>query len=315
MPTSLSYQARADLYEALYRCAHAGMAGDRMLRTAAAAAADGATREAMRQTTGLVAGGKPLAAAGAACGLFTSRDRLLLQAAERIGETEQVLQRLATFYRHRASRARRVKSKLAYPVLLLVVAVLLAPLPALLSGGLSMSGYLGMTIVPLGLLALAARLGTGWLNQDALKHYPRWLALALLKLPFAGRLVVQRARVDMLDNLAMFVCGGVPAMEAITAAVDVVRNPVLQDRFRQAEQALHAGNTVADALRSADIIDAAEGHALLSAAEHAGRLEQMCQRHAELQTERLNATYDLLAEWFPRVVYVLVVGWIAYTLV
>ena len=103
------------------------MAGDRLLRSSAAATQE-PLRSALTKTAALVGNGMTLSKAGRHTGLFSPRDTQLVGVGENSGNVDQVLQRLGANYRSRASRRRRVRTKLAYPVLLLVLALFVAPL-------------------------------------------------------------------------------------------------------------------------------------------------------------------------------------------
>lgn len=259
----------------------------------------------------LVGNGMSFTKAGDIAGVFNSRDRLLLGVGEEVGNVEHVLRQLAHYYRARANRGRRIKTKLTYPIFLLVFAVFIAPVPLLFGGFISIPGYLGMTVVPLIVTAVVIGLTLRRVRYMEASDYPRWLADLLLKLPLLGRLMVRHARLDMLENLGLLLSAGLPAQKAVHAAVDAVINPVLRDRFRQALDALNAGSEVADALREGGVIDTAEGYPLLVAGEQAGKFDEMLTHYAEQELKRLEASYDFIAEWFPRFMYFFIVAWIA----
>ena len=111
----------------------------------------------------------------------------------------------------------------------------------------------------------------------------------------------------MLESLGLFLSAGIAAQQAVPRAIDAVSNPVLKERFREAQTALDAGEVVADALREGDIIDAQEGYAILSTGEQAGKLDDMMRRYATAESDKLEGRYDVIAEWLPRFVYFFVV--------
>lgn len=283
------------------------MAGDRLLRSAAASVEE-PIRGALVKTAALVGNGMLLSKAGRHTGIFAPRDRQLVEVGEGSGNVDHVLGRLAEYYRLRASRLRRVRAKLAYPLFILMLAVFVAPFPALFAGSITTGGYLSRTFVPLVGLAVFGWLVTRWFARVGSQGYPGWLASGLLALPIVKGLVTQHARTDLLESLALFLSAGLAAQQALPAAIDVVSNPLLKLRFRRAQSALESGEVVADALREGEVIDAREGYAILSTAEHAGRLDEMMTRYAAVESDNLDARYDVIAEWLPRIVYFLVVG-------
>lgn len=283
------------------------MAGERLLRSCAASVEE-PVRGALIKTAGLVGNGMLLSKAGHHTGIFALRDGQLVEVGEGSGNVDHVLGRLAAYYRLRASRIRRVRAKLAYPVFLLVLVVFVAPFPALFAGSITAGGYLSRTLVPLMFVAVIGWLAIRWVGGLESRRYPAWLARTLGALPFVKSLVAQHARTDLLESLALFLSAGMAAQQALPAAIDVVSNPLLKARFRRAQSALESGEVVADALREGDVIDAREGYAILSAGEQAGRLDEMMTRYAAVESDSLDARYDVIAEWLPRIVYIFVAG-------
>ena len=237
------------------------MAGDRLLRSTAQSVS-GPLKGALTNTAGLVGNGVLLSKSGHHTGIFSPRERQLLEVGEASGHVDNVLGRLADYHRARASRIRRVRAKLAYPLFLLVLAVFVAPFPALFAGSISAGGYLSRTLTPLLVVAVI-----GWLTARSVgrlesREYPGWLAHCLLALPIVKGLVTQHAQTDLLESLGLFLSAGIAAQQAVPRAIDAVSNPVLKERFREAQTALDAGEVVADALREGDTIDAQEGYAM-----------------------------------------------------
>ena len=128
----------------------------------AAASVEEPLRGALVKTAALVGNGMLLSKAGRHTGIFAPRDRQLVEVGEGSGNVDHVLGRLAVYYRLRASRLRRVRAKLAYPLFILVLAVFVAPFPALFAGSITTGGYLSRTLVPL------VGVGGVWLAGDAL---------------------------------------------------------------------------------------------------------------------------------------------------
>ena len=139
------------------------------------------------------------------------------------------------------------------------------------------------------------------------REYPSWLARVLLRLPVIKGLVTQHARTDCLESFALFLSSGLAAQQALPSAIDAVSNPLLKARFSAAVVALESGQGVADALREGELVDSREGHAILSTAEFAGKLDDMLARHAGGESQELDARYDVIAEWLPRLIYFLLV--------
>ena len=248
-----------------------------------------------------------LSTSGHLTGIFSPRDRRLVSVGEQSGNVDHVIGRLADYYRSRASRIRRVKAKLAYPIFLLVGASFIAPFPALFLGSISSVGYLSRSLLPLIIVGLAVWIVARWTEHLESREYPSWLAHVLLSVPCIKTLIKQHARIELLDSLALFLSSGLAAQQAVSASIDAVSNPLLKDRFRQAQLSLERGEVVADALRDGDIIDPHAGYALVSAGEQAGRLDDMISRYASAESDTLDGRYDEIAQWLPRFIYFFVV--------
>lgn len=301
----LSHQTRAELFESLWRLSDAGMAPERMLTTAAASF-EQPVRGALIRAAVLVRGGTPLSGAGARSGLLSSRDERLLRVGEQGGNVEAILRRLADHYRRRTSRLRRLKAKMMYPVIILILAIFVLPVPLVFQGAIGPGGYLLRTVIPLGLLAgCVAWWGPVWRRVAGGRSA---LSGILLNVPVVSRLVVQQARTDMLESLGLFLTSGVAADSALQASLSSVGNHRLRLRFANAGRALEKGSTVAEALHEVELLSASEGLPLVSAGEQAGRLDELVSRYAQTEAERLEERYDLVATWLPRIAYFVVIA-------
>ncbi len=135
---SLSDEQRANYLQQWARMESAGIPADRVAATLAGAGdRDRPVLEAFRRR--LVAGSAPALAARSA-GLLRDWEAKVIGAAYEAGRLEAGL-RLADECGARAARWRRLKSRLALPVAILVAGSFLAPLPSLVAGTISFPGY------------------------------------------------------------------------------------------------------------------------------------------------------------------------------
>jgi len=85
--------------------------------------------------------GSSVARAFTQAGLITAWEAELINIGETSGRLESVLQRLDTYCSAKAILFTQIKSRLVYPFLILLFAIVVLPLPALFAGSLSSMGY------------------------------------------------------------------------------------------------------------------------------------------------------------------------------
>jgi general secretion pathway protein F len=312
-PLPLSLARRQLLFRALARAEHAGIPVTRALEPLRAE-----TRGRLAQRLELMQAalerGLPLGRAGRQAGLFTPWEGRVLESAANAGTIEAVLARLADHHATRQRWVQRVRSRLALPLLLLVVMSLVAPLPALIGQEIDAAGYLRRALLPLVSLAVLVLVLTRVARRAQGQDLPRVLERLLLWIPGVGKMVRLRAQRDLLLNLALLLAAGRPAVEALREAVTTVRSPVLRGAWVRAAAEVEQGATVTDALRDAGGLDRRAGAPLVGAGEFSGSLDRMIEHHAEQLNERLDLLDDALAEWLPRLLYFGVLGLLAWAI-
>src|ERR1035437_5855774 len=82
-----------------------------------------------------------LCTAGADSGVFTTLEADLLRAAVSAGSQARIYRQLADYYAQRAEQAGLMRSKLALPLLALIAALFIRPLPGLMNGVLSVTRF------------------------------------------------------------------------------------------------------------------------------------------------------------------------------
>lgn len=258
--------------------------------------------------------GQPLGRAGRRAGLVTPWEGRLLDRAAHAGTLAAVLTRLAEQQAVRLRWQRRLRRRLALPLLLLVLLALVAPLPALLGRELDGTGYLGRALTPLAALAALLALARAAARRARGRDLPPAVERLLLLLPGVGRLLRLRGQRDLLLNLALLLAAGRPAVDALREAATTVRSPLLRGAWAQAAAAVERGAQVTDALVAAGGLDRRAGKPLVAAGEFSGSLDRMVAHHAEQLNQRLDLIDDALAEWLPRLLYFGLLGFMAYAI-
>lgn len=300
--SGVSAGARVTLTRQLATLVAAGLP----LEEALAALADGAEPRVRALALGLrarVMEGATLAQAlGEFPGTFDALYRSTVQAGEQSGRLDRVLLRLADHLESRDALRRRLVGALAYPVLLLLVALAVVagllwfvvpevtgvfvrsgqalPWPTrvlmALTGALRSHGW---WLLPL-LAVVAATLVALWRRQAN--------ALArdglLLRLPFLGRLLVALDTARFARTLAMLGASAVPLLEALGLATATVQNTVLREALAGVAGRVREGASLAQALAATGRFPTVAVR-LVASGERAGRLDAMLDE-AAAQLER-----------------------------
>lgn len=311
----LPYRLRAELYAQLAQMEIAGLPFDKAFALLEISAPG---KNRLEATKKLVARGIDPAKAGERSGLFTKLDARLIRAALMAGSPAATYRRLADFYTQRAMQLATMKSRLAMPGLVLLLALLIQPLPALIGGSIGAGGYLWQILRPvLGLSALF--FGGRWLwnyllDQSANSPAPP----AVLRVPLLGPLTLRRNLRDFFESLAMMLEAGVPILDALPAALDTVQIGAVRHEFSGIAPAIEKGASFADALAEMSFLhgEANAGRLIefVRTGEASGTLPEMLLRHTAIETEAINEMVTQLADWTPRLLYALIAAWMAYGL-
>jgi general secretion pathway protein F len=297
--TPMKLNVRADLFSQLATMEDAGLPFDNALRLVHLPPRERPRLAGTRKWIRL-----GIADAGLKGGLFTPIEASLLRAATASGSPSRAYHLLADHYVRRAARAKMMKSRLMLPVVMLVIAVFIRPLPSLVAGTLTWGRYLLRYLLPWVAVGGAAYL----ICQPS----PRWQSVRALRnavdrvfslLPLFGPIQVRRNIRDFFDSLALLLEAGMPILDALPIALSTVRNQTLRKQFSQIKPRIEAGASFAQAVAELSFPSHAHACALIAPGEASGTLPQVLFRYSEAETVAINRFDDLVAEWVPRVAY------------
>ncbi len=257
-----------------------------------------ATARRVHRASRAVAAGQHLALALAVAGLLSPAERYRVDAMAALGQPGLGLKEVADTLDDRVQRLRSLRARLLFPALVLLVAAVALPLPALVTGVTSAVAYgLRVCAVLLGLVIVLYRLG------DVLR-----LGVAadagLRRLLGAPPAPVFRER--FFGALGTLLAAGVEPQMAIRMSADGVPEG-FRRRLHQAAADCGRGASVLDALNGAGCLIESEDRALLGTGEQAGALPDMLMHRAANLRERRQDREQLLSDWMPRIVYGLVI--------
>ena len=303
----LPFRTRADLYAQLAQMEISGLPFDRAMALLGVPAAAQARLAAMRV---LLAKGVEFALAGEKSGLFTKLDARLIQAALQAGSPANMYRRLADYYAARAMQLATMKSRLMLPAFMFIAVLCIQPLPALAGGSLSVVGYFWHIVKPILLVAVAIAGFRFWLGGD--KKAPG--KSPYQSMPLYGPIFVRRNLRDFFESLALMLEAGVSMLDALPAALDTVEDSDMRRQLAKIRERIAQGAPLSDALRGIGYIRDERVIEFARTGENSGTLPAMLMRHTQMETDAINSFLEQLALWVPRVVYGVVVVWIAYGL-
>lgn len=303
------------------------------LAEALAACAEGAgpgNRTMAMALRGRVMEGAPFAAALAAFpATFDPVYRSSVAAGERSGGLARVLELLAANLEAREASRRRIIAALAYPALLLAVALLVVgglmlyvvpevagvfvrngqtlPWPTRLLLGASALLRAHMSWAGPTTLAAAAALAATWRRPD----FRRWRDARLLAVPAIGRVAVAMECARFARTLAMLCAGSVRLLDAMGLAAGTVSNTSIRAALHAAALDVREGVPLARALRARTPFPAAALH-MVANGERVGKVEAMLERVAVQLEAELDARASLAMSVLGPLVILLVGGLVLF---
>lgn len=283
----------------------AGLTVEQSLTALIEEAAEPTTRELLGGIKTEVTAGLSLAAALGSYGKsFPDFYCALVHGGEESGALPLILQHLADYLDARQALKQKTSLALLYPILVTVVAILIVTglliyvvpqvvqvfqhsrqsLPLLTRALIGLSDFLGMawpylaTAIAGGLIA--ARM---MLRHDNARY--RWHTL-LLQMPWLGSLIRGENTSRFASTLSILVGGGVPLLTALNSGARVMSNRVMRKAIEDTIGRVREGADLARALRETRVFPPLLVH-LVASGEMSGKLEQMLERAAQLETRAL----------------------------
>jgi general secretion pathway protein F len=311
----LKLQIRADLFSQLAVLEEAGLPFDKVLDIVHLPPNEDVRVKATRKWIRLGVG---IAEAGRRSGLFTSLEASLVRTATVSGSPARTYRLMAEQCARRAARIDRIKSRMAVPAVMVAVWILLGPVPDLVAGNLTPSGYVFGHLLPWVVAAVAVwlLLDLSRLRQSGQKS--SWeirLDGVLPFMPLFGPMGVRRNLRDFFDSLALLLEGGMPILEALPIALDTVRNHAVRSHLALIKPRIEAGASFGQALAGLSLFGRTQSYELIRTGEASGTLPRMLTRYCAAETASIERFDDLVAEWIPRIAYTSVALLVGYGLI
>lgn len=254
---------------------------------------------------------------------------------ERSGNLEESLRQLADYYERQAAMTRKMRDALAYPVLVLGVAIFVValmlttalppmvqlfesfeadlPLPTrILIGFSGIASQYGVYALPLGLVLAAFT--AYWASQPSGQRL--WDRL-VLRIPLVGRLVIESQLSQFTRTTSVLISAGLPLSEVMELAIQTTGNGIVAEALERARVALLSGQGLSAPLSAEDIFPQLVSQ-MIRVGEETGTLEANLETLADFYEGEVDRSVRLLASLAEPVLTLLVggvVGFIAVSLV
>ncbi len=257
--------------------------------------------------------------------------RSTVAAGEHAGHMDLVLNRLADYTESRQEARQKIQLAAIYPVILTFVAIGIVvflltyvvpdiidvfvrsgqELPPLTRGLLAISnffvdwGWLLLLILVAGLIGFRMALR----QPNFRMRFHRWL----LHVPFISRLSRGLNTARYASTVSILTSSGVPLVEAMRIAGEVLSNDYLKHRVREAAQSVSEGGSLKNALEQTGYFPPMMLH-MIGSGEASGELDQMLERTAHHQENDLQGKISALVGLFEPLM-LLVMGGIVLVIV
>ena len=252
--------------------------------------------------------------------LFSRFYRNMVKAGEASGALDAALERLAEFMERSRELRDSVLSALLYPLVLVVVGIL------------SMAVILGLVIPKISEMFAEAGQQLPWFTQVVVATggfvQAYWWAMALgcvalylfmrrqytdpsgrrrwdgrlLRLPLVGALIARLEAARFTRTLGTLLGNGVPLLDAIAIAKEVIANQVIADGIRRIAERVRQGEGLARPLTESRVFPPLAGH-LMQVGEESGNLEAMLMQLAQIyEREVQSALRRLMAVLEPALI-------------
>ncbi|MFU8836730.1 MAG: type II secretion system inner membrane protein GspF [Thiohalomonadaceae bacterium] len=247
--------------------------------------------------------------------VFHELYRSTVAAGEQSGRLEVVLERLADYTERHQQMQQKIMLALFYPVILtlVAVAVIIALLTYVVPEVIRVFDNIDqeLPLLTLGLIAvsdflrdyglwLLILLGAVSVGIHYLLRLPTWRARwhrQLLRLPVLGRLNRGHNTARFARTFSILNASGVPVLEAMRIAAQVVTNLPMREGIEQAAHRVREGSPIARALEQSGHFPPMMVH-LIASGEASGRLENMLSRAADNQEREQESQIALIMGMF-----------------
>lgn len=241
--------------------------------------------------------------------VFPEIDRMIVAAAETSGSLAQAIKMLSQWHEFTHRIVLRMLTRMTYPILILHIGAFVFPLPGLVLGGLTTSGYLLSVLRFLLLLYIPTAIVVVFVFM---KEKARLLRLPLdllaLKIPVLGRGIYHLSVSRYTKAFGMLYKAGIPMSESVAKANHATGNSIVARQFAGGTESVRRGGAAWEGF--SERLPAEYRH-LWQIGEETGELDQTTDKIAEIAADRADLMFTEFSRWLPRVVYFIIMAVLA----
>lgn len=249
----------------------------------------------------------------------------MVEAGEKGGILDVILQRLSVFLEKLDALKRKVKTAMMYPSVVLSVAVLATvfllifiiptfakmfsdfggtlPLPTRIVMGLS--GFLrGQWYL---LAAVAAASVYGFRRYRKTEAGCLKIDRTLLKIPAVGDILRKAAVARFTRTLGTLISSGVPILDGLNITARTAGNMVIHNAIMKTRVSIREGQTIAEPLRASEVFPPMVVQ-MISIGEETGALDEMLEKIADFYEQEVDTAVDGLTSIIEPIMIVLMGG-------
>ncbi|MFP4028297.1 MAG: type II secretion system F family protein [Candidatus Brocadiia bacterium] len=273
-----------------------GVPAERALRAAGRENPSSSLQKASNQAAELVSNGRSLTEALRAQNIFPSLLLQLVEAGERSGVLDRMLDELADFYAFRRRIRRSFLAAIAWPLIQYLLAILVLTIVAYVRRILNQS-HAPVLMVPLiGYGIPLSALALFWLLGKSLGQIGV-INRILLRLPLLGKVFLHRALARFHMVLSLMLEAALPVGEAVQRAFDAAGSNAFAKCGEKAVKSIEKGSTLTASLRETGMFSQSDLE-ILYTGEESGRiveqLDLLARTHGE-QAESCSSRLTVVA--------------------
>ncbi len=236
--------------------------------------------------------------------IFSHFDITAVDAADKSGSLPEVLKLLSEWHQFKINIKRKIISGLYFPLIILIFASFIAPLPLAILGNISFLRAFIEAFCTLGVFLLPA-----FIIVLLIKFTPQRGSFreifdqVCLKIPLLGKALKHYAVSRFCYTFYILQKAAVPVAETIKTSLESTTNAVVAARLEGGLESAEAGHNVSEGLKNPFVDGFVE---LWAIGEETGQTDTVAKKLADQNKEESFRYFTLFAEWLPKVVYLFV---------
>ncbi|MEH7379778.1 type II secretion system F family protein [Bacillus sp. JJ1533] len=243
--------------------------------------------------------------------IFTTLFTNMVRVGEVGGNLDDTLENLAAYYEKQNKTRQKVKSAMAYPAVVGIVAIVVvifllvsvvptfvdmfadfgAELPGITKFVLNASVFMQKFWWLVILVVLFLYLFFMLLKQKQQTRY--YLDYAQLRMPIFGKLIQKAVLARLTRTLSSMLNSSVPILQALTVVETIVENEVIADVVKQSRHALEQGKSMTEPMKKHWAFPPLITH-MIAIGESTGSLDEMLGKVANFYEDEVDNTTDQL---------------------